>query len=234
LNYKTSSQENVFTDLCHGEVFKKVSATVKTDEFLQIILYQDTFEIDNPLGSAKKVHKILAVYMAAANFPPHVRTSIDNLQLVLLCKEKDVNNFGQEQVFDVLIQDLKTLENDGILIDGVKVEVRLICILGDNLGSHWLGDFCANFSTNKFFCRYCLVRKEGHDIHSICHSDEIRTPENYNKCTAFGSITSPCKGVVRQSSLNQLNYFHVCGPGLPPCLGHDLLKVWCSMTLHLF
>ena len=34
---------------------------------LQLVLYQDAFEIVNPLGFAKKKYKILAVYMSCGN-----------------------------------------------------------------------------------------------------------------------------------------------------------------------
>jgi adenosine/AMP kinase len=224
LNNEMSSPKDVYGDVCDGEVFKKVSSTVTSKTCLHVILYQDAFEIVNPLGSAKKVHKILAVYMAVANLPCHVRTSIDNLQLVLLCKEKDLNSFGQDQIFDCLIKDLKMLETDGLLVNTVKVEFRLTCFLGDNLGSHWLGGFFTNFSSNSFICRYCLVRKEKNNLNSICCTDEIRTPSNYSECVALASSDLPCKGIVKESVLNQLQYFHVCTPGLPPCLGHDLFE----------
>ena len=35
--------------------------------------------------------------------------------------------------------------------------------------------------------------------------------------------------------MNELTYFHVCAPGLPPCLAHDLLEglVQYDMMLYL-
>lgn len=88
--------------------------------------------------------------------------------------------------------------------------MRLICVLGDNLGRHWLGGFCTNLSTvtnSFFFCWYCLVRKEKDDAHSKCHMDEIRT------------LT------ITMLVLLQLILVHhakvqaaeVCGPGIPNC-----------------
>ncbi len=35
---------------------------------------------------------------------------------------------------------------------------------------------------------------------------------------------SICGGIKFESIFNELTYFHVCEPGLPPCLGHDLFK----------
>lgn len=32
------------------------------------------------------------------------------------------------------------------------------------------------------------------------------------------------KGVKSNSVLNNLEHFHVCNPGLPPCIGHDMFE----------
>jgi len=45
------------------------------------------------------------------------------------------------------------------LVSGNVSKVWLICVVVDNLGSHWLGGFSTNFSCNSYYiCRYCLVR----------------------------------------------------------------------------
>lgn len=43
----------------------------------------------NPLGSAKRKHKIIGVYFTLADFELFYRSGIDNLQLLLLCNESD-------------------------------------------------------------------------------------------------------------------------------------------------
>lgn len=68
----------------------------------------------NPLGSAKKKHKILAVYLTLGNIYPQNRSKIDQMQLVLMVKEVDFKYFGQEAVFHVLVEDLKKLEETGV------------------------------------------------------------------------------------------------------------------------
>lgn len=54
------------------------------DNCLKIILYQDAFELCNTLGSSRKKHKILGVYMTLANLNPWHRSKIDQIQLVAL------------------------------------------------------------------------------------------------------------------------------------------------------
>nr|XP_039257005.1 uncharacterized protein LOC120333732 [Styela clava] len=81
---------------------------------LQIILYQDAFEIVNPLGSAKRKHKILACYFSLGNIYPYCRSKINSIQLVLLVKEKYLESSSVEDIFKPLLNDLKILETDGV------------------------------------------------------------------------------------------------------------------------
>jgi hypothetical protein len=52
---------------------------------LKLLLYQDEFEVVNPLGAARGKHKLLAVYYTIGNLHASVRSKIDCVQLVLLC-----------------------------------------------------------------------------------------------------------------------------------------------------
>lgn len=155
-----TSQNGELSDLHHGEVYGNVSVTCKNSSFIGIILYQDAFELVNPLGSAKKVHKVVGVYFRLANLPSYARTTIDNIQLVLLGREDDLNHFGANKVFQNCVSEINELEANGLYVNGKVYDVRLLFILGDNLGSHWLGGFTTNFSNNSFICRYCLVQKK--------------------------------------------------------------------------
>ena len=51
----------------------------------QIILYLDVFSVMNPLDSAKRKHKILAICMTLADIFPHNRSNVDHMPPVLLC-----------------------------------------------------------------------------------------------------------------------------------------------------
>lgn len=90
--------DGVLSDITHGSVFCSNAFFRNEPNTIKIILYQDAFEIVNPLGSARKIHKLLAVYMTLADLYPHHRSTVDQLQLVLLCKEKDLKTFGWESV----------------------------------------------------------------------------------------------------------------------------------------
>ncbi|XP_038062996.1 uncharacterized protein LOC119733676 [Patiria miniata] len=142
-----TGRENVYSDFTDGTAYKNNELFSRVQGSVKLILYQDSFEIVNPLGSAKKKHKILAVYYSLGNLHPYNRSKIDPIQLVSLCKESDVQYFGQERFFSRLVADLKDIEDTGLHIGfGAKVKGSVVAFLGDNLGSHFLGGFLENFS----------------------------------------------------------------------------------------
>ena len=231
-NERVMETDGVIRDFVDGYVFKQATSD-PSKKYLPLILYQDSFEIVNPLGSAKKKHKILGVYYVLGSLNPHNRSTIDNTQLVLLANENDFDCVGQ-RIFKQLVSDLQELEHTGIVIDGIQYSVVLAAIAGDNLGSHCIGGFVKNFSGTQHFCRYCLMEKSDYDSgHGEC---VIRTPHSYNCAVAelADSDALVVQGVKFESTFNQLKSFHVCGPGLPPCLAHDLFEGVVAYDLPLF
>lgn len=101
----------------------------KHSNSLAIILYQDSFEIASPLGSGWRKHKVLGVYLTLANIQPHSRAGIDQMQLVMLCLEKDYKCLGQDMLFESLIQDLKEIESHKLTLpDGRLYKVTVYAI----------------------------------------------------------------------------------------------------------
>jgi hypothetical protein len=152
----------IYEDFQDGEVFKTNELFSNVSGALSLILYQDAFEVVNPLGSAKTKHKILAVYLTLGNICPQHRSKVEPLQLVLLCREKDFKYFTMDKIFERLVADLKDIEEQGLQIDsndsGNKVLGSVLFFLGDNLGSHCIGGFSENFSTQPYMCRYCRIK----------------------------------------------------------------------------
>ena len=226
-----AEQENIYSDFPDGSVFKNIELFSQSPNSLKIILYQDAFEVSNPLGAARTKHKILAVYYSLGNLYPHNRSKIDTIQLALLIKEKALKNFGWDKVLSRLVQDLQDIEENGIDIEGIdegNVKGTVVAMLGDNLGIHSIGGFIENFSTTEFMCRYCKISRddmiEG-NLNAYRDADR-RTPEAYDAVTRRLEETRlpHMNGIKCNSVLNKLRYFHVCNPGLPPCLAYDLFE----------
>lgn len=235
ISQSCDSDTDVLCDIKDGKICKSNKFFKENPGCLKLILYQDAFEIVNPLGSAKKKHKLLAVYFSVANLPVHVRSNTDHMSLVLLCGENDLKHFGPGKIFSELLQDLKDLEGNGITVGGETVKGALYCVAGDNLGSHSIGGFTENFSQSQYFCRYCeITRREFHDDPHVCGPQ--RNPDNYE--AALGHLQAEgirdIKGIKVNSVFNNLESFHVCQPGLPPCLGHDLFEGIVSYDVALF
>lgn len=219
------SADKVMEDIKDGTCNKQNAIFHEHPSSLSIMLYQDAFEVVNPLGLGKKKHKILAVYMTLGEILPQYRSLVDPMQLVLLCRDEDFKQFGQQKVFSSLVADLKYLEDSGFQsVDGTILKAGLIVICGDNLGSHCIGGFSENFSTNKYFCRYCLIDRDTFRQQPL-NLGLKRTNRNYAHSVDQLTTTDQCMvdGIKFNSVFNSLNYFHVCG-GLPPCLGHDLFE----------
>lgn len=60
----------VLTDVNDGKNFKQ-NAILQESSSVSVILYLDAFEVTNPLGSGKKKHKIMAMYMTLGEILPH-------------------------------------------------------------------------------------------------------------------------------------------------------------------
>lgn len=173
-----------------------------------------------PIGICKKGAQGFGCVL---NMAPHV----DHMQLVLLCTEKDFKNFGHAKFFSELLTDLKELEKNGITMgDELVVKGALYCIAGDNLGSHTIGGFTENFSSSRYFCRYCLISRTeflGADP-NICGLE--LTPETYRSAIELLETEDApqVQGIKFRSIFNALQNFDVCSPGMPPCLDHDIFE----------
>lgn len=154
----------------------------------------------------------------------------------MLCRESDYQFFGQEKVFSSLVKDLKDIETSGITLESKEiVKGVVVAIAGDNLGSHSLGGFTENFSKSRRFCRYCTITRDSF-VSDPTKLGPPRTPENYRSSVDILSEGSEniVDGIKSDSLLNSLEHFHVCKPGLPPCLGHDLFEGIVSADLQLY
>lgn len=55
------TDSDVLGDIRDGQNFKSKQFFIENPWCLKLILYQDAFEVVNPLGSSKKKHKVVAV-----------------------------------------------------------------------------------------------------------------------------------------------------------------------------
>lgn len=157
VNNSGSSNSNIYSDYKNGLYAQRNPIFTQSNCALQVYLYCDEFEVCNPIGVHRKVHKLLAFYYVLGNIPPKYRSCIDSIQLVLLCRSIYVKKFGLTEVVKFLIQDLEHLGHTGISVSGTVFHGGLAYIAADNLASHFLGGFLESFSPK--VNRTCLCDK---------------------------------------------------------------------------
>lgn len=85
-----------------GEHFKE-NSLLSRDEFTVVLtLYLDDFEIANPLETSKVKHKICAVYWVIANIAAKYRSTLNSIQLALLCNTSTINSMAMREFCDLL------------------------------------------------------------------------------------------------------------------------------------
>jgi len=126
------------------------------------------------------------------------------------------------------------MEEIGIEIEeGKHVRGTITCVVGDNLGSHSLGGFTESFSSSDYFCRFCTMsRSEFHSKpYMIGHT---RTQQNLFSCYGKNPDLRQHNGVTKKFTIKRSHFFHVCQPGLPPCLEHDLFEGIVSYDVAIY
>lgn len=147
-----------------------------------LFLFFDDYETGNALGSHSGIHKLGAVYVSIPCLPPWRCSVLSNIFLTLLFHSSDRVRFGNDIIFQPVIDELNFLRTVGIPFDipnfnGV-IYFELALILGDNLGIHSLTGFVESFSAN-YSCRVCRVPKEVMKVQ--CYEDNtiLRCSDDY-------------------------------------------------------
>lgn len=163
-------------------------------------MYFDDYQVGNALGSKSNKNKLGAVYVSIPCLPQYLFPTLRNIFLFSLFYTQDCKDFGNQAVFNKLIEELKYLEETGITIDvinniNVKVYFKLGLILGDNLGIHSILGLTESFSA-KFCCRFCKISKI--DLRNTTHNRTAlaRTEQSYeedlNKHDVSSGVKEPC------------------------------------------
>lgn len=232
-----NTRPGYLSDYCDGLKFAK--SDFFGNNTLNVFIYQDAAEVVNPLGNAAGRHKLLCVYMVLGNLPPHLRSLTENVQLVLICRNKDFMYFGPNRIFRRLIEDVKVLETEGIEVsrgsENVRVRGSIFTTLNDNLGAHQICGLTENFSRSPHFCRFCYINHSQFDADCL-HQAAPRTPETHSQdlqVIEANQAAVPYQGVKRNTIFNELIHFNLFDFGAPPCVAHDLFEGWANFDLFL-
>lgn len=196
------------TNFVQGKLWKEKVTQYEGKIVFPYFLYIDDFEINNPLGSHASFQSIAAIYY---NFPlMNNNAKLSNIFLAALIKSVDLKEFGNDSSLKILINELNTLEREGLSIStdqgNFHVHFLLGLVLGDNLGLNSILEFSKSFSAN-YFCRFCKSHKT--DTHSLYVEDTscLRTIDNYLEDVEKMNFSET--GIYKESVMNSIYSFHV-------------------------
>ncbi|KAK0148560.1 putative nuclease HARBI1 [Merluccius polli] len=210
-----------------GQYFKNNDFLSGEELRISICLYVDDFEVCNPLGTSRKIHKLCAVYWILGNLPPSSHSSLASIYLALLCKSDDVKTYGYRKICEPLLQDLVTLEQEGVFVSqlGTFVKGTLQCVVSDNLAAHGIAGFVESFS-GPYCCRFCTAHREEIQVTEV--KSGAFTPRNkelhqFHINTALASEGSFFG--VKKACIFTERLAHFCvTSGYPPDVVHDLFE----------
>lgn len=204
-----------YRDFCCGDVYRTSELFINNPDALQIQLATDGFELCNPIGSKATIHNMCPIYFQIKNMPKQFLSKASNVYLVALCRSDDIKTEETDfnDLWRLIVNDLKKLEEKGICIDDNKVIKGTAIYIGfDNLGANSSLGFVESFGATNF-CRFCTASKKETETMVIQDSKKLRTIEEYESHLKIVSESTKIdfnltKGVKRPCALNELNFFH--------------------------
>ncbi|XP_064468469.1 uncharacterized protein LOC135379149 [Ornithodoros turicata] len=217
-------EEGYLSSVFDGTAFRDHSYFQGDDGKICIQLYADEFEVCDPLGSKRGKHKLLGVYFSILNIAQRSRSTLSQIHLVLLVKDKHASAYGLRKVFAPLLEDVAKLEREGIAVHGRVLNGTIFIMTGDNLSSHRIGGFKCSFSAGRI-CRFCLALRN-ETSHKHLESDFVlRSPEGH--CHHLEMLTSGMPAVslygVREACAITTSGFHPT-EHFPPDVMHDVFE----------
>ncbi|XP_030855542.1 uncharacterized protein LOC115929735 isoform X1 [Strongylocentrotus purpuratus] len=238
------SNDGILRDFCDGDHYRN-HPLFSNGQAIQICLYFDEFEVVNPLGSKRGIHKIAAFYYTLKNLPPWMNSSLDNVHLLAFCNCIDLKKYGFDAVLAPFVDEVKKLETEEgaqiVLPDKSVKTVRgtLAQVCGDNLGLNGLLGFVESFSANRP-CRTCLGQREEFQTRFLGEEFELRNRESHGEHVEASQQNAAAvsqTGVKRNSILNSLQFYHVAQNVVPDIM-HDVLEgvgpMEVKLVLHQF
>lgn len=229
---------NILRSYKDGFAFKNSSMFSTNSTTLRLHMYIDDFEVCNPIGSRRSIHKLTAVYFLLGNIHTRHWSQRPSVHLALLVRTQLVKKHTLEKIMKPLITDIQWLETEGLKVNFCGADTifkgTVATISGDNLAIHEIGGFRQCFSSGKM-CRHCLI--DSKNLHKYVSEEKsvLRTAEVH-----AGHLASIKKdktqiktyGVKGDSVFNSLKFFSVT-QCLPPDIMHDVLEGLCPINIRI-
>ena len=202
------SETDTISNFVQSELWKSKIQNFNNDIVLPLFIFFDDFECNNALGPNSG--KLGAVYASIPCLPPECRAALENIFLTLLFNSKDREEFSNKKVLQPLIDELKFLEETGIMVQTSEGEKKIYfslgLVIGDNLGVHQICGFVESFKAN-YPCRFCKATKEQVQVMEKIDETLLRNVYNYNEDVSKKNVT--VTGINSECEFNKIPSFHV-------------------------
>lgn len=196
-----------------------------------------SFKVATPLGTSKKKHTNCAVYWVLGNLPPKLLSSLNSVQLALLCKVNSLKQCGYSEILHLLFQDLVVLEKHGIYVEKLGSSVKGTDIVADNVCScSFIGTIPKIFISDKVCC-FCMAtwhEIQNNKASSGYFSLRIKQDHGWLVQEVQQNIQLAKQYGVKGSCplSDNLQHFYTVG-GFPLDILHDLLEGIIPSELYL-
>jgi len=224
------SDNTNMTSFTSGDAFRSLVDLKEDGNLLLIHLYNDEFEVVNPIGARRGKQKINATYFTLGNLPSKFRSALQHIYLTFLVRHKAVKENGYTIAFSPLVQELQKLYAEGFTVTLSNGQVEkfyavLCTVSGDNLSSHNLAGFRAVFASGRV-CRTCMISYSALS-EKVSESDvTLRCAANHAyhvKAVLENKDNAAIYGVLGPSVFSSLEYFNVI-MSFPPDIMHDCME----------
>lgn len=198
-NYLARAENDIMTDFKDGALAEDLPPHT-----FPFVLFFDELETGNALGSKKGIHKLGCIYASLRCFPTYMYSHLQNIFAIACIPSKAMSSMSE--IMTAIVDEIDSLEREGILIGTEQIYFRFLGLVGDNLGQHQVLGFVGSFSAN-FPCISCKSHRNQCQRSIKEDSSLLRNLENYENDIELNdqSLT----GVKSRCIFNRLSHYHV-------------------------
>lgn len=197
---------------------------------LPLDVYFDDVEPDNQVGAHAGDHSLGVIYYRIPCIPQHLLSSLENI-FVACIFQSDHRNGHNTEVLAPVIDELRDLETNGIIVETERTEHTIyfaLCqILGDNLAQHALTGFVESFNADHY-CRFCKEHKNTMKKQLKENVLALRNRINYTHDMLYNNTSRT--GIKTYCMWHILMSYHVT-ENLACDLMHDMFEGVCHYDL---